>query len=636
MAEDYDSDCKPWFDFEPDEEHECKEAAKELHAVVTTLENDQAGRTHDLIKLMSIYENRDLRMESEWNTRLLMSMPMAVRNVAKSIVDTMVAKFVTNESKATFDVDGGDWEATTKAEDLDRFCWGETYRLRLYEQHEMGLRDCAITGDGWVKFYERDDKVAAERVFPVEMRLDPAQCVSGSPRDLYQIRYLNRHQAMAYYREHAEEIEDLPRTTVPYPYPGTSKDIVRIVEAWHLPDDGKGGRYILACNDIPLFTEEWKRDEFPFVRFTWNKSNMGGYGFGLLEELVPLQSELNKLKHKHLRGLHIHGLPRVYMQAGSQLDPEELTNSPVQIWRYTGAKPEVDQSRCVAPELVQEEEAIVSQMWQIAGVNPLQAGTDMPSRMDSRPGLREYAAIADEKHALPSKCWDRGILDGNMHIIAIARQVVERGGKYEALGRAREFTNTIDFKDCNLENNRFEIKLQNTNLLPTTPAGKRLAVKDLADAGAFDEDRQALWNMLAGAPDIDAIIGDKTAGQKLVKKQLYVMIRKKVYQPPDKYQDIQYAMQYATAAIQRLLAQMGDAKPDKEIIQVYNLLDRYCTDCDDIMQAAATAQLQAQQQAQLAQGGMNGGQPPGPSPDGAGGIPPGAPAGIPAPAGPTA
>jgi hypothetical protein len=631
------TDEKCWFEFDPDSEEETQIAVKALNGTVTTLENEQAGRTHDMIKLMSIYINRDLRAMSAYGGSLLNSMPLAIRNVLKSIVDTLVAKFVTNESKATFDVDDGDFNDSMKAQNLDRFCFGEVYRLKLYEKNEIALLDAARCGDGWVKFYARDKKVFAERVFPVEMRLDPAQCVSGPPRDLWQIRYIARHQAMAYYNDFADQIEKLPREQPPYPYPGTPRDIVRLVEAWHLPDsdDGEGGRYMLACGDVLLRADKYTRKDFPFVRFTWNQNPMGGYGIGLAEELVPLQSELNKLKARHLKGLHIHGLPRVFMAAGSELDPEELTNSPVQIWRYTGQPPQTDLSPCVAPELVAEEEALVNQMWQLAGVSPLQAGTDMPSRMDSRPGLREYAALSDEKHAMPSKAWDRGILDGNRHIIAIAREIVAEHGNYEAMGAAKDFINTLDFKDCDLEDERFRIKLQNTNLLPTTPAGKRLGIKDLADAGAFDDDKQALWTVLAGAPDIDAVIGDKTAGQQLVKKQVYVMMEKQKYFGPDKTQDAAYARKFVNNAMQRLLLQTNglndkSGKPDKKVVEIYNLLDRYSQDCDDILQAAIAEQQAQMMAAQPAQpGAMNGPGGPAPSP----GIDPNAGAGAGPPAG---
>lgn len=619
------TDCdKAWFEFELDDDDEKKEAAKCLSGVISTLENEQSGRTDDMIKLMSIYLNRDLYRTSVFAGALLNSMPIAIRNVLKSIIDTLVAKFVANESKATFDVDDGDYSDTMKAQNLDRFCFGEVYRLKLYPLLELALRDCAIVGDGWVKYYEREKKVFAERVFPIEMRLDPAQCVSGPPRDLFQIRYIARHQAMAFYNEYADEIAELPREQPPYAYPGTTRDIVRLVEAWHLPDfdSGEGGRYMLACGNVLLDACEYTRREFPFVRFTWNQDLMGGYGIGLAEELVPLQSELNRLKARHLQGLYIHGLPRVYQAAGSELDPEELSDSPVQIWRYTGSKPEVDQSRCVAPELVQEEEAIVNQMWQLAGVSPLQAGTDMPSRMDSRPGLREYAALADEKHALPSKAWDRGILESNRQIIAVAREIVASHGKYETMGSSQDFVTTIDFKDCDLDDNRFHIKLQNTNLLPTTPAGKRLAIKDLADTGAFEDDKQLLWLMLAGNPDVDSVIGDKTADQKLVKKQIYEIMHKRTYFGPDKTQDAAYAQKYAIAAIQRLLMQTDGKEKDKKVDQIYNLLDRYCQECDNILQAQQMAMM-AQQQAQ---GAMNAG-PSGP-------VPSGGPPGLPPAAGP--
>lgn len=625
---------KPWY-VEAEEDEEC--AARCLNATVQRLENDQEHRITDMFKLMSLYQNRDLTRQAFVTTRLLNSMPLQIRNVSRSIIDTLVAKFVTNESKATFDVTDGDWEASERAEMMDEFCWGETYRLKLYSLYEMAMRDCAVVGDGWVKFYARDRKVFAERVFPVEMRLDPAQCVSGPPRDLYQIRYIDRAQAMAYYNEFADEIKELPTVQPPYPYPGVTRDIVRLVEAWHLPDfdDGEGGRYMFVCNDICIESDKYKRKDFPFVRFSWSPDMLGGYGLGLQEELLPLQSELNKLKKRHLEGLRIHGLPRVFMPYGSKLKPEELSNSPIQIWTHTAGKPEVDQSRCVAPELVAEEQAIEAQMWQLAGVSPLQAGTDMPSRMDSRPGLREYAAMADEKHAMPSKMWDRGILEGNRQMIAVARQIVEEHGSYEAMGAAKDSVDAINFKECDLEDDRFRIKLQNTNLLPTTPAGKRMAVQDLANAGAFQQNPRLLWMLLSDSPDVDAVIGNETAGEKLVRKQVSRMIRKREYFPPEKYQDCSYALHFASNAIQKLVLQTA-GKDDERTDEIYRLLEQYCLDCTNILnaqqaeQAAQQADMMAQQQGAMPDAGLGQQPAPGGPPAGAGGgapaLPPSGPA----------
>ena len=587
---------RPWYAHEIEGDEHAEEAAKILHGTVSRIEMEQQGRTTDIFKLMSIYLNRDLTRTSPFRSGLLRSMPMAIVNISQAIIDTLVAKQLVNESKATFDVDDGDFEATQRAEQLDKFCFGEVYRMRLYEKAELAFRDAGIVGDGWIKFYQRNGKVFCERVQPVEMRIDLAQCFSGPPRELYQIRYIARSQAMAYYNEFADEIEKMPVVDVPYPYPGTTRDIVRLVEAWHLPDDdsGEGGRYMFACGDIPLSFKAYTRQDFPFVRYSWMPDLMGGYSIGLMEQLVPMHSELQKLKKRHLQGLYIHGLPRVFQAAGSKLSPEDMTNSTIQKWTYSGTKPEVMQSPCVAPELVEEIRDLISQMWQLAGVSPLQSGADMPSRMDSRPGLREYAALADERHAMPSKSWDRGTLDAARNIIAIAREIVEEHGSYSTMGAAKDFVSRIDFKDVDLDDERFRTKLQNTNMLPTTPAGKRLAVNDLAQAGAFQSNPHMLWLMLSGSPDIDELISDETAGEKLVKKQIYMMVKKRTYFAPDKYQDCQYAVKYAANAIQRMLTQTNggmkaDGTRDGHVDEIYTLLDRYIVDCQDIITTAQGA-----------------------------------------------
>lgn len=588
---DYDKCDKPWYSCDADdlETEDAKLACKTLHGMVTSLENDQSGRIHDMFKLMSVYHNRDLTANSPFRAPLLRSKPISVMNVTKSIVDTLVAKHVANESKATFDVDDGDWDASMRAEKLDKFCFGEVYRLNLYELYEQAFRDAAIVGDGYVKFYARDNKVFAERVYCPEVRYDLAQCVSGPPREMYQIRYIARSQAMAYYNDHAEEIEELPTVEPPYPYPGVTRDIVRLVEAWHLPDsdDDDSGRYGFACNDVWLSYKTYKRRDFPFVRFTWTQNLQGGNSIGLCEDLLPLQSELDKLKRRHLQGLYLHGLPTVYQQQGSKMAPEEITNNAMQKYTYTGSKPEVIQTQCVAPELVAEIGNIVQQMYQLSGVNPMQAGTDMFSRVDSRPGIKEYAALTDEKHAMPSKSWDRGILAGTRNIISVAREIEAGGAKYATMGAARDFVGHIQFKDCDLDDERFRMKVENTNLLPTTPAGKILRIQDLAQAGAFQDDPKALWMLLSGAPDVDAVIGDKTAGEKLVQKQIWTMMNEGKYFGPDKHQDCQMALVKANNAIQKLiLKSTGGQDKDKRLQTIYSLLDRYCQDCKDILTAA--------------------------------------------------
>ena len=613
------ADC--WFDLPDDTDDETpkdERVARALHTHLFSLEQSQAQRVMDMLKLYSLYHNEDLMAQDgrQGGGYMLYQMPLQICNQTQPIVDTIIAKHVMNESKATFDVDDGDFIASLRAEQMDRFAWGEFYRLKAYEEAEVGLRDAAITGDGWLHIYADQGKVNAARVNPIEMFIDPASCVSGPPQELYRVRYIARRAAMAYYPDHAKQILKLPATEPPYPYPGcsASRDLVRLYEAWHLPDaNSRGGLHVLGCGDVVLAVNAYARGRFPFVRFAWCKSSQGGYSQGLVGQLAPQQLELNRITARIYKSLHFYAMPRLFIQAGSKLTPTEIPDYAVQALMYTGTKPEVDQSQSVSQDLIRQRDVLKAEMWQAAGVSPLQAGTDMPSRVDSRPGLRELIATGDEKHAMASKTWDRGLLEFAWQIVEVAREIVKERGSYKCMGAAQDFVRVIDWADIDMENERFRIKLQNTNLLPTTPAGKRLAVQDLAQAGAF-QNPQELWQLMRGNADVDSFLSRQTAPERLVKKQMYQIVHeRKAVQPDPRYQDVQFAFKFAQQTAAEL--QVKNIDTDKDAAEILGLLDDYMTACDGAMQEIA--------QAQMAMAPPPGAMPPGAPPAGPqGGAPP--------------
>ncbi len=646
----YSDTYSAWFHVEdPDNatDEEREECGSQLHAMVGRLENDQQGRIAMLVKYASIYQNMDVLKGSGLPG---MSMPQMILNVSQAIVDSLVAKQVVNASKATFDVDEGDWEAHLKAEDMDRFVFGERYRVNFDMKNEQCFRDSAWAGDGWGKATEVNRKIFYERVSPFEMLLDVESCRSGEPRELYQRRYVSKSVAQGLYPRHAATIGNMQPQSPPVAFPGASGDghLVRVVEGWHLPDDehpgdqeevdeetgdkvctGRKGVYIFAVNDLVLELREWKRPRFPFVRMPYSQDVTGGYSIGVIQQLAPLQIELNKLKHRKLQGLRLYGIPRQYRQAGSTCTPDFNTDIG-QEYVITGTMPQVLETPTGSMELSPEEQNLINQMYQLAGISPLERGNDMPSRMDSRPGMREYIAAADEKHALPSQTWNRSFLDSARIFIDVARDIVTRHGSYASFGAAKDFVSKIDFADIDLEDERFRIKLQNTNLLPTTPTGKRLAILDLLKANAFNNPME-MWEMLAGDhPDVDSILNRKTAGRKLVEKQMYVITVKRKYFAPDTHQDVQFAKSVALDNCQKILLKSNggyeeDGTPNEEAQKIVSMLDKYIAACDSI---TLRAKQKAEQDAATVSGA--GGPVPGPVPaPSPGALPPG-----PVPAGP--
>jgi len=565
----------PWYLIEDSDE-----AADQMDCTIKDIESAQSGRLRDLLRFSSMYLNRDcLSMSVSGGDPYLPAMPRAILNCSQAIVDTVVSKHVEAETKVSFEVEDGDFAAHQNAEDMERFCWGEFQRLDLYLKAEMSIRDCCVSGDGWLKWYPKNGKAFVERTLPFEVLIDDAAAASCAPQEMYQRRYVPRGWAMMMFKDKAAQIAELPTTEPDYAFPGADTDVVRLIEGWHLASDEgeEDGRHIIACGNVILLDEPWSYTDFPFARIPWSPALMGAYSTGLMEQLQPLQLELNKMMKRIQHSLHLMSVPRIWQSSSSKVSPE-YDNLIGNVYKYSGPKPEIDAAPAVNPELYAQADRIRERMYEQARQNPMQSG-DMPSRFDSRPALREAQEIADQPHAWVGLNWQRLFVSCGKQLVRVAREIVKEHGTYKTFGRARGFVETIDWADCDLEDSRFVMTPQPTSLLPTTPTGKRLVVQDLMQNGLLSDPNEA-WEMLAGMPDVDAVTSEKTAQKRLVDKQLYLMIKKNRPMVPDEVQDPVYSKRRAQAQLQMLLTK--ENVPE----EVLALLDDYIAQCDILYQQA--------------------------------------------------
>lgn len=564
-------DSRPWYSIDDEEEAACA-----LEATVKTIETAQNGRIMELLKDGSLYLNQDMTsLGYASSDGYAPPMPQQILNITQSICDTTVSKHCEAETKVSFQVEDGDFEAHQCAEDMDKFCWGEMNRLNLYYKAEMAFRDCLWAGDGWLKWYIKNDKAAVERVFPLEILIDDAACMGTEPQEMYQVRYVSRNWALSAYPEFAAQITMLKTEIPPYAWPGADMDVVRLVEGWRLAsDEGEDdGRHILACGHVNLIDETYSYVSFPFSRIAWSPALIGAYSLSLVRQLRPLQLELGKMMKRIQHSLHLMSVPRIWQNANTKISPE-YNNAIGNVYKYNGQKPDIDTAPSVNPELYAQADRIRERMYEIARSNPMQSG-NMPSRFDSRPALREAQEIADQPHAWVGQNWQRLFVDCGRQLVRMARAIVSEHGSYAAFGKARGFLEKIDWAECNLDDNRFTIQPTPTSLLPTTPTGKRLVVQDLMQNGLIQDPNDA-WELLAGMPDVDSFKSEKTAQKRLVDKQIYLMIKKRQPMTPDECQDPVYCKRRCQAQLQLLLTKEG--VPD----DVYDLLDNYISDCDNL------------------------------------------------------
>lgn len=581
---------RPWF-MCVDEPDECGQV---VQSFVNNLEMYQHNRIAELLRWGSIYHNEDMLQMCTPDAAYRPHFPTQILNTTQSIVDTVVSKHAEAETKATFDTEDGNFEDHMKAQDLDKFVFGESYRLDLGYKKEIAFRNACIDGDGYIKFCSHNGQVAAYNVLAMEIIYDEASCMGRDPTEMYHRRYVSRSWAMTHVEDFLgpgvskediskvqELIADLPSETPAYFWPGVDTDMVKLIEGWHLPtlEDKSDGRHIIVCGNILLNRDDtsWEHNCFPFARIKWSPPRLGAYSTSLVKQLSPLQLELNKMMRRIQHSLHLMSVPRIWQSSSTKVSPE-YDNLIGNVYKFSGPKPEIDTAPSVNPELYAQADRIRERMYEQARQNPMQSG-DMPSRFDSKPALREAAEIADQPHAWIGKNWQRFSMECAKQIIRVAREIVAERGKYTTFGRSKDLVERIDFADCDIEDNRFVMRPEPTSLLPTTPTGKRIVIQDLMDHNLFTDPTDA-WEMLGGMPDVDAVISRKTAGRRLTEKQLYSITKKRVYQGPDQAQDVIYAKKFAQEELQMIL--MKDNVPQ----EVIDMLEQYIEDCDTLDQMA--------------------------------------------------
>ena len=235
-------------------------------------------------------------------------------NLIQSATDTLVSRIGQSKPAPVFLTDNGDYKERRLAKQLNNFVLGEFYQTKTYEKAVTILRDALVVGTGVLKVFEgQDDKVAVERVLSTELLVDPNEAMHGDPRQLYQLKLIDRQQLIESFPKYKEAISKADQA-----YPDSSadssktvSDLVMVVEGWHLKSGpkAKDGRHTIACSAGIIYDEQWDKDKFPFVFLHYSPRLMGFWAQGLAEQLMGTQLEINSLLYTISKAIKLVGVP---------------------------------------------------------------------------------------------------------------------------------------------------------------------------------------------------------------------------------------------------------------------------------------------------------------------------------------
>jgi|TARA_Y100000296_G_scaffold56382_1_gene64701 hypothetical protein len=605
------------------------QAKKDPHAAVDkyiqVLRDDQSDFYNDLNMFVGLYGGRPIG-DQEDALRFRNKRPRLTFNIVRSLCQAATAKIAKHRPAISFLTSGGNWSQKRKAKGLDKFIQGQIYSTKAYAVAQKAFLDACIVGTGVIKVFMEHGKVKLERVRMSEITVDSMEAETDDPRQMFQTKKVSRHVLIEKFPklkpkilEAVEENQDSEGDT-------SYSDMVECHEAWHLPSgpEAKDGRHVVSISTATLLDEDYNKDYFPFVFVRWTESPMSFWGNGLAWEVKGIQVEVNKLLAQIQEQMHL-ATPKVFIEETSKIVNAHLNN---RVWgaiKYRGTPPQFFVPRPVSGEMFQHLDRLVNQAYEMTGISQLSAQSKKPTGLDSGRALREFSDIESERFMVVGQAYEETFVEISRQIISLVRDAIEDGESYSSMSFSpNSGVEHIKWKDVDMEEDQYVMRVQPVGSLPQTPAAKLASVTEMHMNGLFTSEEA---HQLLDFPDLERRTKLKNSPQDLIDKIIDEMIENNKYIPPEPYFNLVLGVERVQEAVN--LGRIENV-PEERLEK----LRRWITQAVRMMKVANKPDLPPPGEMMAPMGPP--GMPPGPPPPGPPGLPPGLPPGpeiLPAPPG---
>lgn len=587
-----------------------------IWGVVDGIKEAQSFRYKNYVLFGAFYSNLDLKGLEPGLQGMSQDTYLSHRvtlNVIKSCIDTAQSKIAKSRPRPFFMTEDGDWQMQRKAKMLTLYMDGWFDYAKVYQKTPMVFRDATIFGAGFVKLFIENGQVAIERVMPHELIVDDIEGMYGTPRQLHQEKNFFREVLADLYPDFKKEIMEAPSSVNKKYSTSYVADMVKVRESWHLPSgkDAKDGRHVISIANATLMSETYTKDYFPFVKYTWSDALIGYFGQGIAEELIGIQREINKILKNIQRAQELVAVPQVWVEGNSKVVSAHINNEIGGIKRFWGSPPIFMTPQAMSPEIYQYLESLYRRAYEITGISGLSAQSKKPSGLDAAVALRTMQDIETERFMITAQRYEELHLDIARMAIKMTKDLYE-GDSEAGLEPARdlevaavdkEFMKKVKWKDIDLDEDKYVLRVFPTNLLPSTPAGKLESVQELMQVGFFDrEDAIALLDF----PDIKAVTSRITSARDDALRLISLMLEDGKYFSPEPFMNLKLCKTLTQSEYNKARTQNA---PEERL----ELLRRFMDECDLALKKALEEEQKEAQEAQIEaaaqQMAQSGGQP---------------------------
>jgi hypothetical protein len=532
------------------------EAAKgEAHAplfeLIETIKIKQAGKSEENLRHLRLYGNSDVLGLRLGEFSRAKSLNKITLNVIQMAVDTATARLAKNKPKPMFVTSDGDFSIKRQAKLLEQYTMGQFQALKLYRKGPQVLRDSFVFGDGWLYWYFKDGKINCERVFVEEILVDEDEAVYGEARRFNRLKYVSKDSLKEKFPKFAMEIDAASTEQNSYLFDSLENNMVTVAESWSLGTDGKKGRHVLAIKTATLADEAWEFEHLPFTRISCIGRLLGFYAQGFAEVLTGLQVEINRLLKSIQLSMHLGSVPKIMVENSSKVVSSHLNNDIGTIIKYTGTPPQSVSLMNVPPELFIQLDKLYQRAFEQVGISQLSATSQKPAGLNSGKALREFHDLETERFALHAQAYEDFYMDCAKMIVDMTKYYAKKENFKVTVVDKRQMK-VIEWKDVNIKEDQYVLKVYPTNLLSDTPAGRLSDIQDLIEMGLID---QVQAKALLDYPDIEASMSLDNAKYEDIQAAIAQIVDKGEYQPPEQFQDLNYGlqmMQYAYLKYKRM------------------------------------------------------------------------------------
>lgn len=525
--------------------------APAIAATLKFIQTHQGGRMEQLIRSTRLYGNTSTY--NIFGSALSKSMGGQVNsaserisyNICQSVGDTLIAKMAKNKVVPTYITNGGVWTEQKKAKQLTKFTQGLFYQEKIHGKSIEAFGDGYVWGDGFVYVFRKDDKVCVERTLPHELWTDEVEGAVGEPRQLHRVKLMDRDIALELFPELEEQIETVSKSNYQeVGGQGSAADLITVVESWHLRSgkEAKDGLHVISIGDGD-WSEEYKRDYFPFPHFRYARRKIGWYAQGGCERLQNIQSEVNRNMILKQRSLWMQGSFKVLLENSSKVVSQHINNDVGTLIRYTTTPPQYVTPPATNPELQQWIDNLIEKGYRQEGVSQLAAAGEKPIGVDSGKAMRTLTDIENDRFLYVGQEMEAFQLEIARQAISVIKEICEDDEikSYKVTFPNTRFLETVDWKDIDLDEECYVLKAYPTSELSDDLTGRLSEVQEMMQAGLISP---RTGKRLMDMPDIEMNENLSNAAEDRLHQMFEDMLDDGKYTAPEApWHDLQLAKQ---------------------------------------------------------------------------------------------